>query len=325
MCITVCVYLLVIISGGSVGDKDHAISTEVTGKINVTAGEGNDDQIHISAKGDLNYDVMKGGESIGFTALGGIYKGTSVLKAESIILNALGGSLGSKENPIITDTAHLSGMAMDGDINLENLRSVEIDNLNTDRTANLKVNGNITATPKVEGQSNISAKKLVISANGNVGDNVNPLSVNTDNLTIAGRNISIQAIKDVMIDKITGNNIQISGDGNITGNPETKGNHIIGNSLTMKTFGKIGEPLRVNVATVNISTDYGTINIKNSYQPYKDTFGHGSPEVEEEEDVEEALGIIPKTGDSSAYELYLMWMALMVMALVILRKKRKVN
>ena len=115
--------------------------------------------------------------------------------------------------------------------------------------------------------------------------------------------------------------MEIVGDGHITGNPETKGNHITGDTLKLQAFGNIGNPLRVNLRKVKAESAYGEIKIKNSYRPPVD----GKDDIVEELETDGIYGKSPKTGDVNNDQLYLTWMILMIAAITILRKKRKNN
>ena len=315
-------------SGGNIGDEEHAISTEVGGTISATAGEGTEDDIDISAKGDIVYDAIEGGEDVDFTALGGIQRKPlkdstkpSVLDMPNLELNALGGDIGSKEQPIVANTDNLNGMAPEGSIYLENKKDLNIGKLDAGKEIDLNVKGNVTSDVTEPDQSNISSENVKIDAKGNIGEKENPLSVNADHVNLKGDDMNLHFIKDVIIDKIQGDDMEIVGDGHIIGNPETKGDHIIGNSLNMKAFGNIGNPLRVNLKKVKADSEYGEIKVKNSYRPPV----NGKDDIVEELETDGIYGQSPKTGDVNNYQLYLTWMLLMITAIAILRKKRKYN
>ena len=325
-------------SGGSIGDEEHAISTEVGGTISATAGEGTEDDIDISSKGDIVYDVIEGGEDVDFTALGGIHgkppevdpetgkplkdsTKPSVLDTPNLDLNALGGDIGSKEQPIIANTDNLNGMAPEGSIYLENKKDLNIGKLDAKKDIDLKVKGDVTSDPTEDDQSNISAESVKITAKDDIGEKENPLSVNADHVNLKGDDMNLHFIKDVVIDKIQGDDMEIVGDGHVTGNPETKGDHIKGDTLKLKAFGNIGNPLRVNLRKVKAESEYGEVKIKNSYRPPV----NGTDDIVEGLEADGIYGQSPKTGDVNNYQLYLTWMLLMIAAIAILRKKRKYN
>ena len=184
----------------------------------------------------------------------------------------------------------------------------------------------MTSDPTTDDQSNISAENMKINAKDDIGEKENPLSVNADHVNIKGDDMNLHFIKDVVIDKIKGDDMEIVGDGHITGNPETKGDHIVGDTLKIEAFGNIGNPLRVNLKKVKAESDYGEIKIRNSYRTPAGISAEAPEKVEKDEfGVDGIYGQSPKTGDTDNYQLYLMWMILMIAAITILRKKRKYN
>ena len=333
---------------GSVGTKEDAISTEVQGAVHVTITEKADDEgtekaneVHISSKNELTYGNIEGADTIRLTSMEGVQtkqpeegtdEKTPVLKAETLILEALNGNLGKEDAPLIIDAVTISGMAMNADLSddgekaegnifIETIGDITIGNVDAENSMNLKVNGNVNAEPTtLEGQSNITAESLNITASGNIGTNETPLTVNVNNITLSGNNINLDAITDLVIDQIRGNNIKIHGDGDITGNPANTGNHIIGRELNITADGNIGDPLRVYIRRgVHVDSTYGTINIINNYRR-----GGSGDDIKDEFDCMNGYcGFGVKTGDAAEYQLYLMWMLCMAAAIVILRKKRR--
>ena len=252
-----------LIAGGAIGTGSNALDTEVGGKTNVSA-EGD---VNLSERGDMHIGTITNPEDakLALDSTGGITS-DSVISGDDLDINALGGNV-----QVETDVNSISG-AVSGDAQISNSGDLRVDDLTVKGQLDLSADGAITAGTKADGTANITAGNLIITvpANKDIGTEVNPLIVDTDRITADGRDIYINFLKDVTIDHIRGQHVELEVNGDIfagEGRPE----HIWANSLDMDVLGNIGtakKPLLIHVpGKVVISTEYGSAYVRNLYQP----------------------------------------------------------
>ena len=251
-----------LIAGGAIGTGSNALDTEVGGKTNVSA-EGD---VNLSERGDMHIGTITNPEDakLALDSTGGIIS-DSVISGDNLDINALGGDV-----QVETDVNSISG-TVSGDAQISNSGDLRVDDLTVKGQLDLSADGAITAGTKADGTANITAGNLIITvpANKDIGTEVNPLIVDTDRITADGRDIYINFLKDVTIDHIRGQHVELEVNGDIfagEGRPE----HIWANSLDMDVLGNIGtakKPLLIHVpGKVVISTEYGSAYVRNLYQ-----------------------------------------------------------
>ena len=248
-------------AGGTIGTGSNALDTEVGGKTNVSA-EGD---VNLSERGDMHIGTITNPEDakLALDSTGGITS-DSVISGDDLDINALGGDV-----QVETDVNSISG-AVSGDAQISNSGDLRVDDLTVKGQLDLSADGAITAGTKADGTANITAGNLTITvpANKDIGTEVNPLIVDADRITADGRDIYINFLKDVTIDHIEGEKVDISVNGDVlagNGRPE----HIRADDLEMDVLGNIGtakKPLLIYVpGRANIQTQFGTIYVRNLY------------------------------------------------------------
>ena len=259
-------------AGGTIGTGSNALDTEVGGKTNVSA-EGD---VNLSERGDMHIGTITNPEDakLALDSTGGITS-DSVISGDDLDINALGGDV-----QVETDVNSISG-AVSGDAQISNSGDLRVDDLTVKGQLDLSADGAITAGTKADGTANITAGNLTITvpANKDIGTEVNPLIVDADRITADGRDIYINFLKDVTIDHIEGEKVDISVNGDVlagNGRPE----HIRADDLEMDVLGNIGtakKPLLIYVpGRANIQTQFGTIYVRNLYTTGENAISFGN-------------------------------------------------
>lgn len=187
-----------------------------------------------------------------------------VLSGDNLDINALGGNV-----DVQTDVNSLSG-TISGNAEISNSGDLQVDDLTVGGELKLKVDGKVSSVTVADGTANITADNLVITVpdNQDIGGKDAPLVVDIDRVTADGKDIFMDFLKDVTIDHIEGEKVDISVNGNVlagNGRPE----HIRADDLEMDVLGDIGtqkSPLLIYVpGRANIQTQFGTIYVRNLY------------------------------------------------------------
>lgn len=277
---------LKLLAGGSIGTEQHPLSVGVSGTLDAEAPDG----VYLAGFGDLAVARIETGADAVVNATGGLSGGN--IHAEKAELNALGGSVGSREMPVALNVKELSGTARD-EFHAVNAGDLAIGSVHAGGAAGIASSGSIAASGDTP--SNITAEELSISAQGAVGTETALLRINAGNLTISGRGIYIKLIADVTIHTIEGGNIVIDADGNVWGDPETpqREYHIKGDSLDLDAFGSVGTkevPLRIYIpGKVAVESEWGELHYRNHYVPYEGETSPAAPDVPTTGGVEAAL------------------------------------
>ena len=267
---------LKLLAGGSIGTEQHPLSVGVSGTVDAEASDG----VYLAGFGDLAVARIETGADAVVNATGGLSGGN--IHAEKAELNALGGSVGSREMPVALNVKELSGTARD-EFHAVNTGDLAIGSVHAGGEAGIASSGSIAASG--DAPSNITAEELSISAQGAVGTETALLRINAGNLTISGRGIYIKLIADVTIHTIEGGNIVIDADGNVWGDPETpqREYHIKGDSLDLDAFGSVGTkevPLRIYIpGKVAVESEWGELHYRNYYVPYGGETSPAAPDV----------------------------------------------
>lgn len=277
---------LKLLAGGSIGTEQHLLSVGVSSTVDAEAPDG----VYLAGFGDLAVARIETGADAVVNATGGLSGGN--IHAEKAELNALGGSVGSREMPVALNVKELSGTARD-EFHAVNAGDLAIGSVHAGGAAGIASSGSIAASG--DAPSNITAEELSISAQGAVGTETALLRINAGNLTISGRGIYIKLIADVTIHTIEGGNIVIDADGNVWGDPETpqREYHIKGDSLDLDAFGSVGTkevPLRIYIpGKVAVESEWGELHYRNHYVPYGGETSPAAPDVPTTGGVEAAL------------------------------------
>lgn len=277
---------LKLLAGGSIGTEQHPLSVGVSSTVDAEAPDG----VYLAGFGDLAVARIETGADAVVNATGGLSGGN--IHAEKAELNALGGSVGSREMPVALNVKELSGTAR-GEFHAVSAGDLAIGSVHAGGAAGIASSGSIAASG--DAPSNITAEELSISAQGAVGTETALLRINAGNLTISGRGIYIKLIADVTIHTIEGGNIVIDADGNVWGDPETpqREYHIKGDSLDLDAFGSVGTkevPLRIYIlGKVAVESEWGELHYRNHYVPYEGETSPAAPDVPTTGGVEAAL------------------------------------
>ena len=134
----------------------------------------------------------------------------------------------------------------------------------------MKAGGHLTAGTVPEGTANITAGTLHLTAGtgSSIGQEEHHLVVDTDRVSAKGLEVYLDFLKDVIIDHIQGDRVDIDVNGGIgagDGVPE----HITAGTLELDALGDIGsekKPLIIRVpGDVHINSRFGSIFVKNIY------------------------------------------------------------
>ena len=248
-------------AGGSIGEEDNALDTQVGGKTNLKSG-GN---VNLSEQGDMHLGEVQNPENaeLRLDSTGGITS-DSVLGGSHLEANALGGSL-----DVQTDVDGISGTAAEN-ITVNNAGDLEMGDLTANGLVNVKAGGHLTAGTVPEGTANITAGTLHLTAGtGNsIGQEEHHLVVDTDRVSAKGVEVYLDFLKDVIIDHIQGDRVDIDVNGGVgagDGVPE----HITAGTLELDALGDIGSekrPLIIRVpGDVHINSRFGSIFVRNIY------------------------------------------------------------
>lgn len=248
-------------AGGSIGEEDNALDTQVGGKTNLKSG-GN---VNLSEQGDMHLGEVQNPENaeLRLDSTGGITS-DSVLGGSHLEANALGGSL-----DVQTDVDGISGTAAEN-ITVNNAGDLEMGDLTANGLVNVKAGGHLTAGTVPEGTANITAGTLHLTAGtgSSIGQEEHHLVVDTDRVSAKGVEVYLDFLKDVIIDHIQGDRVDIDVNGGVgagDGVPE----HITAGTLELDALGDIGSekrPLIIRVpGDVHINSRFGSIFVRNIY------------------------------------------------------------
>ena len=248
-------------AGGSIGEEDNALDTQVGGKTNLKSG-GN---VNLSEQGDMHLGEVQNPENaeLRLDSTGGITS-DSVLGGSHLEANALGGSL-----DVQTDVDGISGTAAEN-ITVNNAGDLEMGDLTANGLVNVKAGGHLTAGIVPEGTANITAGTLHLTAGtgSSIGQEEHHLVVDTDRVSAKGVEVYLDFLKDVIIDHIQGDRVDIDVNGGVgagDGVPE----HITAGTLELDALGNIGSekrPLIIRVpGDVHINSRFGSIFVRNIY------------------------------------------------------------
>ena len=248
-------------AGGSIGEEDNALDTQVGGKTNLKSG-GN---VNLSEQGDMHLGEVQNPENaeLRLDSTGGITS-DSVLDGSHLEANALGGSL-----DVQTDVDGISGTAAEN-ITVNNAGDLEMGDLTANGLVNVKAGGHLTAGTVPEGTANITAGTLHLTAGtgSSIGQEEHHLVVDTDRVSAKGVEVYLDFLKDVIIDHIQGDRVDIDVNGGVgagDGVPE----HITAGTLELDALGDIGSekrPLIIRVpGDVHINSRFGSIFVRNIY------------------------------------------------------------
>ena len=226
-------------AGGSIGEEDNALDTQVGGKTNLKSG-GN---VNLSEQGDMHLGEVQNPENaeLRLDSTGGITS-DSVLGGSHLEANALGGSL-----DVQTDVDGISGTAAEN-ITVNNAGDLEMGDLTANGLVNVKAGGHLTAGTVPEGTANITAGTLHLTAGtgSSIGQEEHHLVVDTDRVSAKGVEVYLDFLKDVIIDHIQGDRVDIDVNGGVgagDGVPE----HITAGTLELDALGDIGSCARCSL------------------------------------------------------------------------------
>lgn len=127
---------LKLLAGGSIGTEQHPLSVGVSGTVDAEAPDG----VYLAGFGDLAVARIETGADVVVNATGGLSGGN--IHAEKAELNALGGSVGSREMPVALNVKELSGTARD-EFHAVNAGDIAIGSVHAGGAAGIASSGSI--------------------------------------------------------------------------------------------------------------------------------------------------------------------------------------
>ena len=253
-------------AGGSIGASDNGLETEAGGTINITAGTG----VNLNEKGDLDIGSFTNDSGDVALSAGGDITSDSTITGDAIELNTLnGGNVGADNKPLQLEGNALAG-TIDGNANIDNDGDLEIGSLTTAGDLDLAVDGAITAEQNADASANINAGNATIRAEGNIGTDTNPLSVNADSISASGDDMDLVFANDTTINSIIGDDVDIKANGSVYAGDNGGNPNIDAINLNLDAAGDVGtknEPLTTRAVNTSIKNGTGkpVNNVKTSY------------------------------------------------------------
>ena len=233
----------------NVGTDTDAVSMQngAGGSISITAAEGqNINNVNLETTGDTNLEPLKADKVTINTNgnLNGTGSSEPTISAGSATVNATG-NIGSTDKPFTTDVDQIT--ASGKNVNISNDKDLEVVSVIGQKDPQDPDSGNVTINAKGDvtagnnnGNANISGNNVTVVSTGSIGDQNNPIKVNSgDSLNANGKSIDLTSDKDIKVGKI-----DIAGDVNIDtkGSIESAGtgSHISGHDVNLNAGGNIG-------------------------------------------------------------------------------------
>ncbi len=213
---------------GDIGSDNHGLSLKVQGEVD--ANTQND--LHLSAKGDLTLkDAVTGGD-ITLNTLDGDIRSNGTVKGDTLDANAIFGDV-----DLNTQVDSLS--AKGENVTIHNNGDVTIGQITAQDKLHLDVNGNVNADSAVK--PNIMAQDATLNADKNIGSKDNPVDTVIGNLHGSGRKIYIENHSENLdINDVNAKTLDVKTQGNVTGRDITV------RDITIHANGNVGtrtEPL----------------------------------------------------------------------------------
>ena len=238
------------------------------GSISITAAEGqNINNVNLETTGDTNLEPLKADKVTINTNgnLNGTGSSEPTISAGSATINATG-NIGSTDKPFTTDVDQIT--ASGKNVNISNDKDLEVISVIGTEDVNINAKGDVTAGNN-NGNANISGNNVTVVSTGGIGDQNNPIKVNSgDSLNANGKSLDLTSDKDIKVGKI-----DIAGDVNIDtkGSIESAGigSHISGHDVNLNAGGNIGtitDPVNVIAtgdvtATSKVGTPYMRVRL----------------------------------------------------------------
>lgn len=259
-----------LVNGGYVGSVDNSVSmtTGDDGEITISAGEGKVlTNVSVETVGDANLNPFKVNGDARVDATGDIKDvdttGKTFISADDATLNSVNGTVGTKENPLKLDvntlTAQGSEVAVNNDKDLEVISVIGKKDPADPESGNvtLVANGDITAGDN--NGSNIIGTNVELAATGDVGNNGNPIKIDSDLLGTTSKGLDMESGKDIKISHITATgDVNVRTPGQITAKDGRT--TITGHNINLETGGNIGEddlPLNI-ISTGDVKAESKT-------------------------------------------------------------------
>jgi len=228
---------LILNAGESIGEEGDGLNVQVGGKVDANAGsaeDADDASVNLNGKDGLTVEGIKVPGSITITTIDGDIKDDDgVLEGEKIDASALGGDVGSEENPL---TVKVDRVDAQGDnVYIENLQNTTVGNITAKDELELDSAGNVTGSD--DNDTNINAEDATINAGGNIGSDENPLKTDVDAFHGNAGDIHIDnQSKDMEISDVEANKLDVETDGNVTGD------NITVHDIIINAGGYVGRP-----------------------------------------------------------------------------------
>lgn len=254
---------LLIRTTGDIGTADRPITVAIDGSVTLDTGATRGTQAGIISIGDLSLGTVTAGSST-LTSTGGIQAADPAGTGRTIIggstnLIALGGDVGSLQNPLRVSVDTVSGMGTDG-FYIDNDKNLAIGQIVAGDTR-LTVTGNVTNGGS---GTSILSDNLVISATGDIGTASDPLRTSVETIRADAKNLYLDnrspvlVIVDIKAPKGTVT-INTSGkiiSGDLSGGAKSAGGKgatpvITSKTLNLTAVGDIGEALNYLIVRVS--------------------------------------------------------------------------
>ena len=181
--------------------------------------------------------------------------GGVMISAESLLLFAIGGDIGTPDDP--AKLAVLNFGAHADEIYVINAGDLVLGVVAAQGGVGIRTDGSITQAPG----GFVQGGNVTLLAGGNIGSTFAPLLVNANNLTVRGNDLTIMSIGNLGWVTITGNTVVLRVNGALTGGTIAARNLAI---TSLGSIGAAGAPLKVRVpgklTTVSIFGEVFVVN-----------------------------------------------------------------
>ncbi|MBR2559314.1 MAG: hypothetical protein IKE37_02645, partial [Firmicutes bacterium] len=269
---------VVLTAGGDIGSASSPLEIASGRDVSVTAAG----DAALAAKGDLVIDRWNADGNAVIVSTGSVSSKETV-KASELEVAALGGDIGSADEPLRAVTEKLTAYAS-GDISIINGSRDELTVMPVvaGGDVNLSTGGSIASAPG--DSADIVAEDVKIVSGGSIGAPGEPLRISAESVRITGKDMDLEFAGDTEVVSITGGRVKIVSDGRIDAGYNGGMPNITAAQLDITASGDIGSedhPLHVYVPrTVYASSTYGTVYIINSWSAPPAEYGPDGKETE---------------------------------------------
>ena len=235
------------------GKPGHGLAIAAGGSVLVQPGG----DMYLTGVGDLALEGMYIDGHASISTIDGDIDNDAALEARALELNALGGSVGTKDDPFLARSEALS--AQGESVYIRNLGSAQIGSITAEEDVALDVEGDVTAAQ--DRMPNVSASDITIRAQGDIGASDAPLHIVADAFHGSGKDIYLHNHSlDIELSRILAESLTVIADGNLTGYD------IVTGDITIRADGAVGPLTFTASGSVDISSLLGMLNFRNLYR-----------------------------------------------------------